>query len=59
MTSVFPNHDRVKNRIAFNLMNFLKDGKCDVFTSAVSKINLTEQNIKEFLLYCRDIVTCD
>lgn len=40
MTPVYPNHDRVKNKIAFTIMNFIskENSKCEVFTSDVAVV---------------------
>lgn len=40
MSPVYPNHDRVKNKIAFSIMNYISqsNGKCEVFTSDVAVV---------------------
>lgn len=57
MSPVFPNHDRVKNKIAFNLMNHIsKEGsQCEVFTSDVAVVFEDENNKFE---YDPDIMVC-
>ncbi|MFV9510224.1 Uma2 family endonuclease [Tepidibacillus sp. LV47] len=58
MTPVYPNHDRVKNKIANTLINHLGfDHKCEVFTSDVAVVFENENEKYEF---APDImITCD
>jgi Uma2 family endonuclease len=56
MSPVFPNHDRVKNEIAFAAREFLKkEGKCEVFTSDVAVVFEGENEKFESL---PDIMVC-
>lgn len=56
MTPVYPNHDRVKNKIAFHFMSFLgNEGVCDVFTSDVAVVF---ENENEKIEYQPDIMVC-
>lgn len=57
MTPVYPNHDRVKNKIAFNIMKFLstEGGNCEVFTSDVAVVFQDENDKFE---YEPDVMVC-
>lgn len=58
MSPVFPNHDRVKNEIAFAVREFLKkEGKCEVFTSDVAV--LFESKNEKFESLPDIMVCCD
>lgn len=56
MTPVFPNHERVKQRIQLSLVNFLGlDNVCEVFTSEVA---VCFQQNKDRYQYEPDIMVC-
>lgn len=56
MTPVFPNHDRVKNKIAHNLVDYIGyEGPCEVFTSDVAVVFTNEDSKYE---YEPDIMLC-
>jgi Uma2 family endonuclease len=56
MTPVFPNHERVKQRIQLSLVNFLGlDNKCEVF---ISEVAVCFQQNKDRYQYEPDIMVC-
>lgn len=57
MTPVHPNHDRVKNKIASELIKFLGFESCDVFTSDVAVV--FESNEEKYEFQPDVMVCCD
>ncbi|MCM8710964.1 Uma2 family endonuclease [Clostridium sp. SYSU_GA19001] len=56
MSPVFPNHDRIKNKIAFGIMDYLrKSEKCEVFTSDVAVVF---EKYNEKYEYEPDVMVC-